>query len=206
MNLGPNADIHIFRIPLDVAGEQVFNLQSGYVHLWQFERTGGLLDLDGRVFCNFSSLADGEELPMGYNSRIQLVPKVDRWRMRWDAQAGRTAVLLVAADAKNIEANNVPARQLVTSAAGTSVNYGVVSIANTVTLIRGADVTRYRLLVRAPISNVGTVWIGNSAVTSATGFPLEPGEVFEVTNTTGTIRAIAATATGNSVRWWEEVA
>jgi hypothetical protein len=58
------------------------------------------------------------------------------------------------------------------------------------------------LLIRAPSTNAATVYLGDSGVTTATGYPLDPGDSLAVALRTPTdLYAIAAAAVGDKLRF-----
>lgn len=200
-------EISVFRIPLAAAGETQIRQRCGYFHLWQFEKIDtGEIALEGAISAVFGGQATTDDaVPFGYNSRIQFRQPVELVTLRWTAQANTRAVIMLAPSAEGLEANNIPARQLVFQGQATGFQTGSVAVGTTQTIIRPANPPRQRLILQAPITNPSAVAIGQiTGVTMANGIILEPGQSF-VGFSGGTYRAIAP-VTGNELRFMEEEA
>jgi hypothetical protein len=199
-------EISVFRVPLATAGETQIRQRIGYFHLWRFEAIDtGAISLDGELSAVFGgqSIAD-DAVPLSYNSRIQFRQPVELVTLRWSAQANTRAVIMVAPNADGLEANNIPARQLVFQGQASSLLVSSVAVGTVQTTLRNANPARQRIVFQAPITNPSTVAIGGNGVTMATGILLEPGQSF-VGLSSQQYRAIAPIA-GNEIRWMEEEA
>jgi len=201
-------EVSIFALPLDTGGQFELTQRVGYFHVWQFEDIAtGALSLDGAVRVAFGTASSvDDELPMGYNSRIQLDQPVDRLTIRWDAQAGRRVRLLVGPDARNLEANNIPARQLVTGTGSTTIAGGTTVVGTTAANVVTANPLRTRVTLQSDPANTGLIGLSQSSgITIATaGVILRPGDAF-VIQSTALVRAISDTP-GQLVRRIEEFA
>jgi hypothetical protein len=197
-------EISVFRLPLDVAGDWTLTQRVGYFHLWQFENTDGSVSLDGIVNVVFGTTGgDDDAVPMGYNSRVQMNQTVDRVRLTWEAQAGRVAVVVCGPSAQAMEANNIPARQIVFQGQARSMIVQNIVVLNTVTTIVNTETNRARIIFQALITNTAPIYLGPSGVTVATGLCLEPGQVF-VGLSNAPYRAIAP-ITGQNLRVMREL-
>lgn len=169
-------------IPLETAGEMVIQGPIGYLHLWQFENAAGALDLDGTVSVTFGSLNPADDdVPLGYNSRIQMAVPVTFVVIRWAAQPGRRARLLMAPTAAGLEASNIPARQLVTVTNATTLVMNTTTVGLTSASMLPNTTLRLRGVVQSDPANTGLIGLGTaSSVTLATaGVILRPGDSFE---------------------------
>lgn len=198
------AEISIFRIPLDVAGQTVLRQVTGYFHLWQFERsaTGGI-SLDGQVTACFGSQATADDaIPFAYNSRMQFRPPVELVTLRWEAQPGLRAVIVVSPSPDALEASNIPARQLVFQGQATAIATGVAPVTTATTQLIPANAFRQRLIVQAPVTNPATVVVGEDlAVTLADGIQIEPGGSLVLTSSAALFGLAGA---AGQLRWLEE--
>jgi hypothetical protein len=199
-----SAEISVFRIPLDVAGESLLRQRTGYFHLWQFENIAdGTISLDGQISAVFGSLATVDDaVPFGYNSRVQFRPPVDQVNMRWNAQPGIRAVVLVSFNPDALEASNIPARQLVFQGQAPTLTTQAATVGTVAAQVIPANSFRQRLVIQAPSGNAAHVIIGPSGVTLGSGVILEPGGVL-VLNSSAAIFAISSLA-GQGLRIMEE--
>lgn len=199
-----SAEISVFRIPLDVAGESLLRQRTGYFHLWQFENIAdGSISLDGTVNAVFGSLATVDDsVPLGYNSRIQFRPPVDQVMLRWNAQPGIRAVVMCSFNPDALEASNIPARQLVFQGQAPVLATSAVSVGTGAVQLIAANTFRQRIVIQAPAGNSAAVIVGGAGVTLANGMILEPGGVM-ILNASAAIWGIASLA-GQSVRILEE--
>lgn len=174
-------EVSVFRIPLDAAGETQFIQRIGYFHLWQFENSDGSISLDGAVGVVFGGNGTREDqVPMGYNSRVQYRQPVDRCTIRWLSQPGRVAVFLVGPSADAMEANNIPARQLVFQGQAPLWTVANVVVGTTAAQIVAAEPNRQRVVIQAPSANAAAVALGPvNTVSMSTGLLLEPGQAWE---------------------------
>lgn len=179
---------------------KIFDLQTGYLHVARFVNADGTENLSGLVEC---SLSYGEDdwLPLGPNADISLTTPRDRIRLRWAAQAGVTAILVIAKDPTAFQVANPPARLFVSTAGGTTIATGVVAVGTGATLIRAANSSRQSLTVQN--DGGADVFIGAAAVALATGLRLTPGAIMAIDKTTAAIYGIVAAGSIN-VRYLEE--
>lgn len=197
-------EVSVFRIALDQAGESQFIQTIGYFHLWRFENSDGTVSLDGELGVVFGGNGTrDDQMPMSYNSRVQYDRPVDRCTLRWNAQPGRVAVILVGPRGSQMEANNTPARQLVFQGQATAMQTAAVAVLAAATQVAAANTRRSRVLIVAPASNIATIFVGPQGVTIANGIPLDPGQSY-VGFSSARYDAIAA-AVGNNVRVMEEL-
>lgn len=199
-------EVSVFAIPLDVAGSTMLRQRVGYVHLWQFENIAdGSISLDGAVDVVFGGQSTQDDaLPMGYNSRVQISSPVDALTIRWAAQPGIRARFLVGPDARAMEANNIPAKQLVVSSGSTAVATSSATVGVAAAQILAASSTRARAVIQAPTTNTADVVLGVSGVTMASGIILTPGAAFEWRATAAVFAIAGAAAQG--VRIYTEAA
>jgi hypothetical protein len=199
-------ELSIFRIPLDAAGATRIDQQVGYIHLWRYERSDGTIDLDGEMNLFVSSTTAQDGVPLSYDSSVQFQPRADFIRLEWAAQPGRTAVILISPNARAIEANNRPARQLVFQGQATRFTATTVTVGTGFISLLAANSTRFRAVLQAPVSNTSAIRIGesNASITAGAGILIEPGSSFIVT-TSANVRAVSDVA-GQSCRIWEETA
>jgi len=97
---------------------------------------------------------------------------------------------------------NDPNKHLAVTLGGLgNLAHGQVSVGTSATQIKAANTSRKAITIK----NIGseTVYLGNSGVTTANGFPLEPGEGFGPLRTTAAIYGIVASGSGK-VAYWEE--
>lgn len=191
----------VFQIDLSVAGSQRIEFEAGILVFLTALDASGATNLDALVNVNLGTRKD-DNVPMRINGRI--IGRIFRYKMTWTAQPNTTAHFLFSPRkdvGEGIEVFAPPARQLVTSAAGTTLATAEVSVTTTATVIAAANNGRQSLLIK----NIGaaTVYIGPSGVTTATGYPLDAGEVLELSGQTGAVYGRVAAGT-NLVRTLEE--
>lgn len=197
-------EVGLFRLPLANAGETVIRQRTGYFHLWQFEYIDtGLQCLDGVVNVVFGgqSVTD-DSIPFGYNSRAQFSAPVELVTLRWVAQPNIRAVFLIGPSANGLEANNIPAKQLVFQGQAPAFTSQAIAVGTVATTLLAANPNRQRIIIQAPVSNPAQVFIGPIGVTLGSGIILDPGASF-IGQSSGEYRAIAA-AVGNNLRVMEE--
>lgn len=197
-------EITVYRIPLDADGQTLIRQRVGYFHLWQFENSAdGTVNLSGQMTAVFGGQATQDDgVPLSYNSRVQFRPTVDLVTLRWNAQPGIRAVIVMSASADALEANNIPARQLVFQGQSPRIATGVQSVSTSRTQLVPANSFRQRLIVQAPVTNPATVVLGDNTVTLANGLQIEPGGSLVLT-TSAPIFGLSASA-GGFIRWMEE--
>lgn len=201
----PNGpEISVFRVPLDVAGQTVIRQRVGYFHLWQFENiSDGSVSLTGQVSATFGGQATQDDaVPLSYNSRMQFRPTVELVTLRWQAQANTRAVFVMSASADALEANNIPARQIVFQGQATSIVTGVAAVGTVAAQLVAANGFRQRLIAQAPVTNPATVVVGDAGVTLANGLQIEPGGSI-VLQSSAPLFGLASAA-GGFIRWLEE--
>lgn len=199
-------EISTFRIPLDVEGSMLVNQQCGYFHVWRFLNADGTQSLDGEVRATFGGQWDSEAVPFGYNSKVQLIVPVDRVLLKWDAQPGRIAEILMTRDARGIDASNAPARQIIRFDQGNALStIGVTVNAVTHVQIRAAYEQRLRLVIQCPETNTAPVYVGSGNASSLRthGQIINPGGSFVITNYSGAVNGLSM-AGNQAVRTMEE--
>ncbi|KAA6459648.1 hypothetical protein DYQ86_16140 [Acidobacteria bacterium AB60] len=93
---------------------------------------------------------------------------------------------------------------ITTTGTAASVSTGQASVGTTATALTGTSAGS-QAIVKAPATNTQTIYVGGSGVTTATGYPLEPGASVPLPLRAVAIYAVAA-ATGQKVAWIEQVA
>jgi hypothetical protein len=177
-------EISVFEIDLSSAGQQLISQQCGYFHLWRFlNSSDGTISLEGEVRCTFGGQWSEERVPFGYNSRIQLAVPVDRVLVEWNAQPGRRAEILMTRDPNGLDAQNMPARQIVFQGQSRVVGLSsfAIPVTPSATQVQGNNPGRQRVLIQAPLGNPGPVIIGPSTGAGtllSSGLVLEPGQTF----------------------------
>lgn len=198
-----HVNAEIFRWPLDVADTgRDFRRRGNVFRVLRFEDSAGTPLLDGLIQVKVGNDL-GDAIPLGYNCALK--GATDRYVISWAAQPGYIAVILVSwIDGDfGLDVESPPARQLVTSSAGTQLYAGTVAVGGGApgTLVRAANNTRQSLTIR---NNSGVdAYIGPSGLTSATGMPLSPGEAITLNGTTAAVYALVPLGPGD-IRYLEE--
>lgn len=192
----------IFKIALSSTGvlpsgsttgqQDIRALATKFIFIGAQDASGNqVLDAQLSVQLGFEGI--GDPIPLGVNSKI--TAPCDFWRITWNVQPGYTAVILIGDSPENVDALDVaapPARQLVTSSAGTQLQTQQTTVGTSAAQLVAASTTRQSATIRN--RGQGTVYLGGSAVTTTTGFALDPGETFTFSGTTAAIFAIASVA------------
>ena len=189
MSIAAAVSYQVMSQPLDTAETgKVFDFQLGYIHVARFVNSDGSLNVGALVECSLSR-ADDDWIPLGFNAEIALTTPRDTVRLRWAAQAGVRAILVIAKDPQQFRVDNPPVAQLATSALGATLNNAAVTVTTSATLIRAANGGRQSLALQ----NRGTtsIFLGNSGVTVANGFELMPNAIIDVTGISAAIYGIA---------------
>jgi hypothetical protein len=197
-------EISIFRIPLDVAGQQLISQQCGYFHAWRFLNSDGTLSLEGEIGASFGGQWNAERIPFTYNSRLALGTPVERVLIDWTAQPGKVAEILLTRDPRGLDGQNTPARQLVFQGQATTMRNAAQTVGNAASTIVPADTRRSRVIISSLLTNTDRVVIGGAGVSLAAGLPLDPGASF-VGFSSALYQAISGTA-GQQIRILEELA
>jgi hypothetical protein len=193
------AEYQIYRVPLDAAGTDDIRIEANYFKLlW-----AGTLDANGRpavkdlaamVEVSIGTAVD-DYIPMGINTLVS--GKASRYRLRWNAQPGKWAFILISlVDPRTaaIQVDAPPTSQIVTQAMGSSVAASAATIGTSASQVVGASGTRQKLTVKNNSASA-VVYLGaDNAVTSASGFPLGPGEGFTFEGTQAAVWAVASAA------------
>lgn len=198
------AEYQIYRVPLDVAGVDDIRIEANYFKLlW-----AGTLDGSGRpAVKNLSAMVEvsigtavDDYIPMGINTLVS--GKANRYRLRWNAQPGVWAFILISlVDPRTaaIQVDAPPTSQIVTQAMGATLAASAATVGVVSSQVVAASVTRQKLTIKNNSAS-STIYLGSDgAVTSATGFPLGPGEGFTLEGTQAAVYAIASAA-GTDVR------
>lgn len=194
-------------LDLRTAGAFVIAQSIGYVHLLRFmdgpnPETAQTL-LIGYIGLSFGN-ADDAKIPLDYNTKISIPGKAPITRLSWPAQANTYALLLYTPDVSVFQMDAPPARQLVTTSGGTGLENGALVVGVAAAQLMPANSNRYSLILKN--NSAGTVYIGkNAALTVANGFPLGPGDVATIDDTTAAVWAIGSAA-ALDVRYLEQVA
>jgi hypothetical protein len=194
-----SASSQVIRINLSAAGELRIDWAFGYFHIVRFEDLSGVAILDGEISVALNG-NDDDYVPLLYNNKIR--DKCDRARIRWAAQPGRVAVLIVADKAENFALDTPNPKQLVVSSGGTSGSNAAVIVGTSAVQVAASNSSRQSVIVQ----NLGSaaIFVGfSSGVTVANGARILPGESYVCDKTTSAIFAISGTA-GQDVRVLQE--
>lgn len=193
-------EYQIYWVDLSAAGtHEIVGAYSHFRMVWAGTRDFSVkpplaasLRLDAQVEVLFGARED-DFVPMTVNSVAR--GEVGRYRLRWSAQPGVWAAFLVTNDegiiGLRIEAP--PARQIVTQTAGVTMAASQIEIGVAAALAVAARATRQKLTIKN--NSAGVIYLGpDGTVTTATGFPLEPGEGFTFEGTSAAVWAIGSAA------------
>lgn len=187
--------------PLDAAEvAKTINMQTGYLHVLRFVNADASENLSGLIEASLS-MADDDWMPLGPNGEIALREARDRIRLRWSAQAGVSAVLVIAKDPTAFRVATPPAKLFISTAAGTSLASGVVAVGTSATVIRAANSSRQSLTIQNDGS--ADVFLGPASVAVASGFRLTPGGTVTIDKNTAALYGIVAAGSVN-VRYLDE--
>ncbi|OAN44002.1 hypothetical protein A6A04_08965 [Paramagnetospirillum marisnigri] len=186
-------------VPVDLssAGSKDFNDLAGVISFIRAEDASGAEVLGAKVNVMLGDVVM-DSVPMTTNCIIRARQPVPMIRFTWAAQPGVTAYLLVAPN-EDLMISAPPSRQLVTQSVSSVLSAVAVTVGTSAVQAAASSSTRQKLTVRNN-STAAKVYLGSSnAVTTASGFPLGPGEGFTFEGTTAAIWAISDTA-GTDVR------
>ncbi|BAE51214.1 hypothetical protein [Paramagnetospirillum magneticum] len=186
-------------VPIDLssAGSKTFHDVAGVVSFVRAEDTGKAEVLGAKVSVMLGDVVM-DQVPLTTNSIIRIRKTVSLCKFTWDAQPGVTAYILVAPD-EDVMIHSPPSRQLVTQSMASALAASAASIGTSAALVAAANGSRQKLTVKNNSASA-TIYLGaDNAVTTASGFPLGPGEGFTFEGTTGAVYAIASAA-GTDVR------
>ncbi|TAN55357.1 MAG: hypothetical protein EPN20_20330 [Magnetospirillum sp.] len=190
------ADYQIYRVPLSEAGSDVIRIKANYFKLlWagtiDADKRPAVTSLSAMVECSVGQVED-DYLPLGINSLV--AGEAHAYWLRWKSQPGVWAFFLISLidpRSASIQIDAPPTSQIVTQAMGATVAMSSVSI-STAALLAASSATRQKLTIKNT-SAAATLYLGASAaVTSATGFPLAPGEGFTVEGSQAAVYAVAS--------------
>lgn len=196
-----NAPYIINPFSLDVAGEFIIAHQAGLFKFLRAVDGAGAQDLDAEIEVALGRSTE-DFIPLTPGQGI--IGKSGVWRVKWAAQPGLTAKVLLSAGLDELDVEAQPTKQIVTSGSiGGTITSVAVSVGVAATLLKAANGARHALTIQ----NLGTdaVFVGPVGVTTATGARLLPGERFETDNVTAAFYGISATA-GQDCRVLEETA
>lgn len=196
-------EISTWRINMTSAGSMEINQAVGYLHAWNFTASGGVIALDGSLFCRLGGQNTDEEIELRYNNRIQLKNPVRGIGLRWNPQSAYTATIIIAARAEDFDADNTPATNLVVPGLGGNLFSGNFPVTTSPSIIRNLNVSRRTLTVQALSTNPAPVEIGGNTLTLGTGMILPPGAAYTVDGSLQALFGVASVA-GCSVRWMEQ--
>jgi hypothetical protein len=145
--------------------------------------------------------AAGDAIPLRINGLIEA--ETDEYNLTWTPGSGYATFLIAhdGSDRPGVHVEALPAKQLVTQAAGLSVSTAQGSVGVAAGILVPASGTRQSVTLRN--RGAATVFLGGPTVTLLNGFALDPGEAFTFSGTTAAIYAISATA-GIAVHWIQE--
>lgn len=181
----------LLAIDLSVAGSKPFNDTVGLVQFTRAVDQSGALALDAKLNLTFGDVGT-DPIPLSINSIVRVRQTVPIISFDWTAQPGVTAYILIAAN-DDVVVQSPPARQMVTQAMGSAVSALAVTVGTVATVLAASSTTRQKASVRNN-STTATLYLGDATVTTATGFPLGPGEGFTFEGTTAAIYGIASAA------------
>jgi len=152
----------------------------------------GLTVLDATCSLQIGLEAISDPIPLGVNSKVTAI--ADYWRLTWAIQPGYTGIFAIcwSDDPNDLDIYAPPARQLVTSSAGTALGTQQTTVGVAAAVLVAGSSTRQSVTVRN--RGTATVYLGGSTVTALNGFALDPGESFTFQGTTAAIWAIASAA------------
>lgn len=191
-------------IPLDSAGSLLLSQQIGYFHCWRFTRGDGSVDLEGEVRASFGGQTNAERIPFTYNSKIALAVPVDRVLVEWDAQPNRIALIYMTRDPRLVEAQNIPAKQLVFQGQATRHLVSNLTVGTGAVNVALNEPDRLRVIIQAASTNTAAVTIANNSAQAPNGLILDPGASF-VGFSSAAYTAISTVA-GQNVRVMRELA
>lgn len=146
-------------------------------------------------------LNNDDAIPLGINGAIK--GEVERYVITYTVQTAAPNTDLVTLflsrpddNGANIEVEAPPATQVVVAGSGTTFNASRASVGSAASKIIPYAGTRQQGWVRN-LDTIATVYIGGAGVTAATGFPLDPGDSFDVSGSTADVWAITDSATVN---------
>lgn len=188
------AEYQVFRIPLDTAGTFAIDRAFGYFHVVEFQDATGEAVLDGKIELSLS-VSEDDFIPLRYNNKVARA--TDRGRVRWAAQSGIVAIVLVANDATRFAADTPNPRQLVTSSVGTVLEAEAITVGTTEVELSPADTTRQSVTIQ----NLGSadVYIGPTGVTTSSGIKLASNGSLTLDKQTAAVYGISGSA-GQDVR------
>lgn len=179
-------------IPMTVAGLQTINLQGDRFKFLHAVNASGVIDVDAKIEVSMGAAGD-EWMPMYADSEIEGFS--DRWKVRWVAHSGLTAIIVISRAGYRVSAP--PTKQLVTSSIGTQLSSAAVTVGTSAVVVAAASSSRQSVVIQ----NKGSVpiYLGGSAVTTATGIEVAAGAAFTIDKTTAAVYAISGSA-GQDVR------
>ncbi len=190
-----NAEYMTYELPLTVAGEFRIDRSFGYFHVVEFKDAAGVAVLDGKIELSLS-VSEDDYIPLRYNNKI--ANRTDRARIRWTAQAGVTAVILVANDATKFAADTPNPKQLVVASGGTTLDAAAVTVGTSAVVLAASDATRQSVTIQN--KGAASIFVGPSGVTTSTGIELVAAVgTITLDKQTAAIYAISGSA-GNDVR------
>lgn len=190
------AEYQIYRIPLTNAGTDKIPIEANYFKLlWagtlDANQRPAVKDLAAMVEVSMGRAVD-DYIPMGINTEV--TGKADYYNLRWNAQPGVWAFILISmVDVRgaSIRVDAPPTSQIVTQAMGATLAASAVSI-STAALIANTSATRQKLTIKNN-SATATLYLGASAsVTTADGFPVGPGEGFTFEGTQAALYGVSS--------------
>ncbi len=147
------------------------------------------------------SLSDRDQdfVPFYPGSRL-LNKTSDQVRMKWAAQAGVTAKILIG-EPDVLDLQIASRATVVVGSLADTITVAPVTVGTSVQSIIAANANRKRVLIRN--EGAAAVFIGPTGVLVSTGLRLDPGEQWKSTTTNAEVFGISAAA-GNDVRVLEE--
>lgn len=190
---------NVQRIPLTTAGEQIIEFAGGLFQVIGYEDSNGEPTLEGMIELALT-VTSNSFVPLRYNNKV--VAEFERVKVRWEAQSGIVAVILMADGPSQLLADTPNPRQLVTSAIGATVAASAVTVGTSAVALTAADSSRYSVIIQ----NLGAadIYIGPSGVTTSSGLKVvAAGGAITLDKQTAAIYGISGSA-GNDVRVFVE--
>lgn len=188
----------IYTIDLSqAAGREVINARANLLRFIDCKDGNGAFSPDGLVSVQIG-LATADQIPLRINGKI--AAETDGYVLTWTPAASTLlATFLVAENVKGAEVDieAPPAKQLVTSASGTSIGAVTTSFSAGVTLVSPPTGTRQSITIRN--NGSGNLYVGGSNVNALNGFLISPGDAFTFTGTTAAIYIFQATLQSVSI-------
>ncbi len=185
----------VIPVPLDAAGSRDFAYLGDFLLFQDARRSDGSQELDAAI--NVKIGRDGVDYAR-WRLNNKLRGRFDSFTLQWEAQAGVTAYIYVAAGdgATLLDLDSQPPKQIITTALGSQISTAAVTVTTSVTLLAAADSTRQSAIIQN--NGSGDIYVGGIGVTTSSGVKVEAGTSITLDKTTAAIYAIAASGNQNT--------